>query len=253
MKKLLALWLSLLLVLALAACGSEAADAPAQSGEAADPNRFGGDLLARLQAAQGGEGSDGEAAAGAGADGANTSGAGWQEVDQSEGFGAYRTEEELLAILESGELYTYETAFEQAAGPLVVEAEQEGGEDFTYDPGEGVSGVVSEAEAVEMVKGGLVYVDWKSMMDPEALAEWEAYDPNDPEMLAEMEELNRQGEEAQRQLDEINESIDMDEINRQMEEAMKEAQKELENIELPEGYEDLLGGLDLGSLLGGLK
>ena len=38
-----------------------------------------------------------------------------------------------------------------------------------------------------------------------------------------------------------------------LEEAMKEAQKELENIELPEGYEDLLGGLDLGSLLGGLK
>ena len=249
MKKLLALWLSLLLVLALAACGSEAADVPAQNGgEAADPNQFGGDLLARLQAAQGGEGSGGEAAAGA-----NTSGAGWHEVDQSEGFGAYRTEEELLAILESGELYTYETAFEQAAEPLVVEAEQEGGEDFTYDPAEGVSGVDSEAEAAGKVKGGLVYIDWKSMMDTEALAEWEAFDPNDPEMLAEMEELDRQGEEAQRQLDEINESIDMDEINRQMEEALKEAQKELENIELPEGYEDLLGGLDLGSLLGGLK
>ena len=248
MKKIFAILLSMLLVLSLAACGSEAADAPAQSGEAADPNQFGGDLLARIQAQQNGEGSGGEAAAGA-----NTSGAGWQEVDQSEGFGAYRTEEELLAILESGELYTYETAFEQAAEPLVVEAEQEGGEDFTYDPGEGVSGTFSEAEAAETVKGGLVYLDWKSMMDPEALAEWEAFDPNDPEMLAEMEELNRQGEEAQRQLDEINESIDMDEINRQMEEAMKEAQKELENIELPEGYEDLLGGLDLGSLLGGLK
>ena len=238
MKKLLALLLSLLLVLALAACGSEAADAPAQSGEAADPNQFGGDLLAKIQAVQSGKGSDG---------------AGWQETDQSEGFGPYRTEKELLAILESGELYTYETAFEQAAEPLVVEAEQEGGEDFTYDPGEGVSGVVSEAEAAETVKGGLVYIDWKSMMDPEALAEWEAFDPNDREMLSEMEELNRQGEEAQRQLDEINESIDMDEINRQMEEALKEAQKELENIELPEGYEDLLGGLDLGSLLGGLK
>ena len=249
MKKLLALLLSLLLVLALAACSGEAAEAPAPSGgETADPNQFGGDLLARIQAQQNGEGSGGEAAAGA-----NTSGAGWQEVDQSEGFGAYRTEEELLAILESGELYTYETAFEQAAEPLVVEAEQEGGEDFTYDPGEGVSGVVSEAEAAGKVKGGLVYLDWKSMMDPEALAEWEAFDPNDPEMLAEMEELNRQGEEAQRQLDEINESIDMDEINRQMKEAMKEAQKELENIELPEGYEDLLGGLDLGSLLGGLR
>ena len=251
MKKLFAMILSALLVLSLAACSGE--EAPAQSGEAADPNQFGGDLLAKIQSQQGGEGSGGEAAAGAGADSASTGGAGWQEVDQSEGFGAYRTEEELLAILESGELYTYETAFEQAAEPLVVEAEQEGGEDFTYDPGEGVSGVVSEAEAAGKVKGGLVYVDWKSMMDPEALAEWEAFDPNDPEMLAEMEELNRQGEEAQRQLDEINESIDMDEINRQMEEALKEAQKELENIELPEGYEDLLGGLDLGSLLGGLK
>ena len=251
MKKLLALLLSLLLVLSLAACSGGSEEATAESGNAqpaADPNQFGGDLLARLQAQQNGEGSGGEAAAGA-----NTSGAGWQEVDQSEGFGAYRTEEELLAILESGELYTYETAFEQAAEPLVVEAEQEGGEDFTYDPGEGVSGVVSEAEAAGKVKGGLVYLDWKSMMDPEALAEWEAFDPNDPEMLAEMEELNRQGEEAQRQLDEVNESIDMDEINRQMEEAMKEAQKELENIKLPEGYEDLLGGLDLDSLLGGLK
>ena len=248
MKKIFAILLSMLLVLSLAACGSEAADAPAQSGEAADPNQFGGDLLARLQAAQGGE-----AAAGAGADGANTSGAGWQEVDQSEGFGAYRTEEELLAILESGELYTYETAFEQAAEPLVVEAEQEGGEDFTYDPGEGVSGVVTEAEAAGKVKGGLVYFDWKSMMDPEALAEWDAYDPNDPETQAMMQDLERQSEEAQQQLDEVTKNIDMDEINRQMEEAMKEAQKELENIELPEGYEDLLGGLDLGSLLGGLR
>jgi len=238
MKKIFAILFSLLLVLSLAACSGGSEEATAESGNAqpaADPNQFGGDLLARLQAQQGGESS------------------GWQEVDESEGFGAYRTEEELLAILESGELYTYETAFEEAAGPLVVEAEQEGGEDFTYDPGEGVSGVVSEAEAAGKVKGGLVYVDWKSMMDPEALAEWEAFDPNDPEMLAEMGELDRQGEEAQRQLDEINESIDMDEINRQMEEALKEAEKELEGIELPEGYEDLLGGLDLDSLLGGLR
>ena len=238
MKKIFAILFSLLLVLALAACGSEAAEAPSAESAAAAAAQFGGDLLARLKAQQSGEASDS---------------AGWQEVDESEGFGPYRTEEELLAILESGELYTYETAFEQAAEPLVVEAEQEGGEDFTYDPGEGVSGVVLEAEAAGKVKGGLVYVDWKSTIDPEALAEWEAFDPNDPEMMAEMEELNRQGEEAQRQLDEINESIDMDEINRQMEEAMKEAQKELENIELPEGYEDLLGGLDLGSLLGGLR
>ena len=172
-------------------------------------------------------------------------------MDQSEGFGAYRTEEELLAILESGELYTYETTFEEASEPLVVEAETEGGEDFTYAPGEGVSGVFSEAEAAEAVKGGLVYVDWKSMMDPEALAEWEAFDPNDPKMMAEMEELDRQGEDAQQQLDEVTENIDMDEINRQMEEALKEAQKELEGVELPEGYEDLLGGMDLSGLLGG--
>ena len=241
MKKIFAILFSLLLVLSLAACSGGSEEATAESGNAqpaADPNQFGGDLLARLQAQQSGEGSGGK---------------GWQEVDESEGFGAYRTEEELLAILESGELYTYETAFEEAAGPLVVEAEQEGGEDFTYDPGEGVSGVVSEAEAAGKVKGGLVYLDWKSMMDPEALAEWEAFDPNDPEMLAEMEELDRQGEEAQRQLDEAMEGIDMDEINRQMEEALKEAEKELEGIELPEGYEDLLGGLDLNSLLGGLQ
>jgi len=229
MKKLLALLLSLLLILSLAGCSGE--ETPDQSGvEAADPNQFGGDLLERIQA--------GEAA-------------GWQEVDQSEDFGIYRTEEELLAILESGELYTYETTFEEASEPLVVEAETEGGEDFTYAPGEGVSGVFSEAEAAEAVKGGLVYVDWKSMMDPEALAEWEAFDPNDPEMMAEMEELNRQGEEAQQQLDEVTENIDMDEINRQMEEALKEAQKELEGVELPEGYEDLLSGMDLSGLLGG--
>lgn len=223
MKKWIILLLTVLLTLTLAACGGEETPASGNSGAM----QFGSELLERIQA--------GEAA-------------GWQEVDESEGFGAYRTEEELLAILESGELYTYETAFEEAAEPLVVEAEQEGGEDFTYDPGEGVSGTFSEAEAAEKVKGGLVYVDWKSMMDPEALAEWEAFDPNDPEMLAEMEELNRQGEEAQQQLDEAMEGIDMDEINRQL----AEAQKELEGIELPEGYEDILGGLDLGSLLGGL-
>ena len=129
----------------------------------------------------------------------------------------------------------------------MVEAETEGGEDFTYAPGEGVSGVFSEAEAAEAVKGGLVYVDWKSMMDPEALAEWEAFDPNDPETQAMMEDLERQSEEAQQQLDEATGNIDMDEINRQLE----EAQKELEGIELPEGYEDVLGGLDLGALMGG--
>ncbi|MBR2880481.1 MAG: hypothetical protein IKC02_07410, partial [Oscillospiraceae bacterium] len=137
--------------------------------------------------------------------------------------------------------------------PVVVTAEETGGEAFTYDPAESVSGTFSESKAAESVKGGLVYVDWKSMMDPEALAEWEAYGPNSPETQAMMQDLERQSEEAQQQLDEVTKNIDMDEINRQMEEAMKEAQKELENIELPEGYEDLLGGLDLDSLLGGLR
>lgn len=223
MKKLIALLLTVLLTLTLAACGGENAAQSGTEGQPADGGQFGGDLLERIQA--------GEAA-------------GWQEVDQSEDFGIYRTEEELLAILESGELYTYETTFEEASEPLVVEAETEGGEDFTYAPGEGVSGVFSEAEAAKAVKGGLVYVDWKSMMDPEALAEWEASDPNDPEMLAEMEELNRQGEEAQQQLDEVTENIDMDEINRQMEEAMKE----LEGLGL--GGLTGTGGLDLGGLTG---
>lgn len=226
MKKLIALLLTVLLTLTLAACGGENAAQSGTEGQPADGGQFGGDLLERIQA--------GEAA-------------GWQEVDQSEDFGIYRTEEELLAILESGELYTYETTFEEASEPLVVEAETEGGEDFTYAPGEGVSGTFSEAEAAEKVKGGLVYVDWKSMMDPEALAEWEAFDPNDPAFLAQMEEADQMGEEVQQQLNEAMENIDMDEINQQLAEAMQE----LEGIELPEGYEDILSGLDLSGLMGG--
>ena len=55
------------------------------------------------------------------------------------------------------------------------------------------------------------------------------------------------GEEVQQQLNEAMENIDMDEINQQLAEAMQE----LEGIGLPEGYEDILSGLDLSGLMGG--
>ena len=45
---------------------------------------------------------------------------------------------------------------------------------------------------------------------------------------------------------------DEDELQQQIDDALAQAQEELEGMELPEGYEDLLGGLDLGSLLEGL-
>ena len=79
MKKIFAILLSMLLVLSLAACSGGSEEATAESGNAqpaADPNQFGGDLLAKIQAQQSGEGSGGK---------------GWQEVDESEGFGPYRT------------------------------------------------------------------------------------------------------------------------------------------------------------------
>ena len=104
-----------------------------------------------------------------------------------------------------------------------------------------------EVQAAEAVKGGVYYIDWKSQMDPEALAEWEAFDPNDPAFLAQMEEADQMGEEVQQQLNEAMENIDMDEINQQLAEAMQE----LEGIGLPEGYEDILSGLDLSGLMGG--
>lgn len=45
---------------------------------------------------------------------------------------------------------------------------------------------------------------------------------------------------------------DEDELQQQIDDALAQAQEELEGMELPEGYEDLLGGLDLVSLLEGL-
>ena len=234
MKKLFAILFSLLLLLSLTACGGGNEETPAESGgsQTADPNSFGGDLLAKIQAGQS---------------------AGWQEVTEDQPFGQYHTEEELLAMLESGDFSAYEVTFEEAAEPVVVTAEETGGEAFTYDPMEGVTGTFSEAEGAGKVKGGVTYWDWRSELSEEDLAEWDAHDPNDPETQAMMEDLERQSADAQQQLDEVTGTIDMDEINRQMEEALKEAQKELEGVELPEGYEDLLGGLDLSGLAGGLS
>ena len=230
MKKLIALLLTVLLTLTLAACGGENAAQSGTEGQPADGGQFGGDLLAKIQAGQS---------------------AGWQEVTEDQPFGQYHTEEELLAMLESGDFSAYEVTFEEAAEPVVVTAEETGGEAFTYDPMEGVTGTFSEAEGAGKVKGGVTYWDWRSELSEEDLAEWDAHDPNDPETQAMMEDLERQSADAQQQLDEVTGTIDMDEINRQMEEALKEAQKELEGVELPEGYEDLLGGMDLSGLLGG--
>ena len=229
MKKLFAILFSLLLALSLTACGGGNEETPAESGgsQTADPNSFGGDLLAKIQAGQS---------------------AGWQEVTEDQPFGQYHTEEELLAMLESGDFSAYEVTFEEAAEPVVVTAEETGGEAFTYDPAESVSGTFSEAEASARVKGGVTYWDWRSELSEEDLAEWDVHDPNDPETQAMMEDLERQSQEAQQQLDEVMGNIDMDAINRQMEEAMEEAQKELEGMEMPEGYEDVLGDIDLGDL-----
>ena len=54
MKKLFAILFSLLLALSLAACGGGNEETPAESGgsQTADPNSFGGDLLAKIQAGQ---------------------------------------------------------------------------------------------------------------------------------------------------------------------------------------------------------
>ena len=46
-------------------------------------------------------------------------------------------------MLESGDFSAYEVTFEEAAEPVVVTAEETGGEAFTYDPGEGVTGTFS--------------------------------------------------------------------------------------------------------------
>jgi len=255
MKKLFAVLLSLLLALSLAACGGGGEETPGESSRGSEetsakssggsptaaPAQFGGDLLARLQAGQSG---------------------GWQEVTEDEPFGQYHTEEELLAMLKSGDFSAYEVTFEEATAPVVVTAEETGGEAFTYDPMEGVTGTFSESEATAQVKGGVTYWDWRSELSEEDLAEWDAYDPNDPETQATMQDLERQGEEAQQQLDEVTGMIDMDEINRQMEEAMKE----LEGLGLGGltgtggldlgglgGLSGLLGGLDLSGLAGGLS
>ncbi len=207
MKKLFAILLSMLLVLSLAACSGEETPSPSgDAGQTADAGEIGGSLPENL------------------ADGS------WQQVDEDEPFGQYHTEEELLAMLENGDFSVYESNFETETEPLVVEAETEGVEDFTYDPGEGVTAAFSESAASEAVKGGVFYADWKSEMDPEALAEWEAFDPNDPEFLAQMEEAEQMGKEAQQQMD--------------------EAMDQLEGMDLPEGYEQYLpDGFDLKSLM----
>ena len=222
MKKLFAILLSMLLVLSLASCSGEGTPSPSgDAGQTADAGEIGGSLPENLE--------DGS----------------WKQVDEDEPFGQYHTEEELLAMLESGDFSVYESNFETETEPLVVEAE-EGKEAFNYDPSEGMAATFSESEAAEAVKRGVFYCDWKSEMDPEALAEWEAFDPNDPEFLAQMEEAEQMGEKAQQQMDEINENIDMDAIQQQMDEAMDQ----LEGMDLPEGYEQYLpDGFDLESLM----
>lgn len=201
MKKPIAILMILMLMLSLCACGGK--EQPAEgSAPASDSIQSGGNTQA------------GESL--------SVSGEGWEEVDPDAPFGEYRSEEELLKLLNSGAAINYASIDPSVPSePLSVDEETE------YTPK--VNAVTFEEGGVP---GGVELWDWQSEMSEEELAafeEMESFDPNDPEYQAMMEELEQD-------MAELEQYEDMEDYQQQIE----DAQKELENLDLPEGYEQYL-------------
>ena len=111
---------------------------------------------------------------------------------------------------------------------------------------------------------GVVIHDLTENMSPEDKAAWQEMKDMDE---AELQAMQAEYDEAMAGFEDMGELVQLedgtwtvegvedmpseDDLQQQMDEALKEAQKELEGVELPEGYEDLLGGMDLSGLLGG--
>ena len=224
MKKTITIILSFVFLLSLCACGGkESEQAESSTGENAG---FGGELLEQLQQSGyiGGE-------------------AEWVEVDQDAPFGEYRTEDELLAILESGDF-----SGDASADPVVSSEPVEGMEDIEYDT-EGTVGTFSYDGWGE----GVTFWDWQSELSAEqlealdALAEFDASAYEDYEDIlneldgTEIPDMGDYEQQLQDAIDEEMSGIDQDELQQQIDEAMKQAQEELEGT----GYEDMLDGMDI--------
>ena len=89
-----------------------------------------------------------------------------------------------------------------------------------------------EYTVIAMLAGGSGGIEIEKT-DPEELKELEA----NPSVSTNDEDMQKQLEEAQKQLEDPD-----------LQKQLEEAQKQLEGMDLPEGYEDIMGDLDLGNL-----
>ena len=195
MNKIIAFLLILMLIFSLCACGGKDREAQSAVSEA---DTSGNDHPDKQE---------------------TVSGEGWEEVDEDTPFGEYRSEEELLKLLES----------ETPSGNDPIDTSLSS-ETFSIDE---ETEYTPEANAVTFKEGGepggVELWDWENEMSEEELAAYEDienFDVNDQEYQDMMEELE--------QFEDV-ETPDID----------------MEDIELPEGYEQYLPeGFDIESLLG---
>ena len=171
---------------------------------------------------------------------------GWETVDQDEPFGKYKSFEELIEIIESGDLSAYAptnpTNFEEdeEAEVVIDIGSEEEAEELSYTGG---SNTMTFSEDIDLSDAGVEFWDWRSEMSPEDLAEYDAFDPNDPQWQQYEEEIMQDMEELEQYQ---NTDVSTEDYEQQLQDAMNE----LENMEIPEEYLQYLPeGFDINSLL----
>ena len=129
--------------------------------------------------------------------------------------------------------------FETENGEEVV-IETGDNEDVTY---QGDTNSVIFDENIELPEENVTFLDWRSLMSEEELAEYDTFDSNDPQWQQYEAEL-------QQEMEELEQYQDIEASEEDYQQQTDEAMKELEGMEIPEEYMQYLPeGFDINSLL----
>lgn len=168
----------------------------------------------------------------------HTDGSNWKKSEEESDFRTYKTLDEMLTLFESGDLSEF------------VDYETENGEEVVLETGDneeviyqGDASSVIFDENIELPEENVTFLDWRSLMTEEELAEYDAFDPNDPQWQQYEAEL-------QQAMEEVEQYQDIEASEEDYQQQIDEAMKELEGMEIPEEYMQYLPeGFDINSLL----
>ena len=168
----------------------------------------------------------------------HTDGSNWKKSEEESDFRTYKTLDEMLTLFESGDLSEF-VDYETENGEEVV-IETGDNEDVTY---QGDTNSVIFDENIELPEENVTFLDWRSLMSEEELAEYDTFDSNDPQWQQYEAEL-------QQEMEELEQYQDIEASEEDYQQQIDEAMKELEGMEIPEEYMQYLPeGFDINSLL----